>query len=158
MAACRATAHARIAGLILTTALATPLLIPTGAALAQPAPAAGAPDPLPPPPGPRFAFAPVEGGALKLDTETGKVSLCAKGPQGFACTAVPDSRDAYEAEIGRLQGEIAALKRGGATNPETKPAPDTSDLDAALDYADQWFRWLKQKVDELRAPDQSERL
>lgn len=51
---------------------------------------------------PRFSFAPVDGGALKLDRETGRVSLCAKGPTGFACEAVPDTRDAYEAEIARL--------------------------------------------------------
>lgn len=106
---------------------------------------------------PRFAFAPVEGGALKLDTENGKVSLCAKGAGGFACTAVPDSRDAYEAEIARLQAENEALRRGGAAASPGSGTPG-SQLDAALGYAEQLYGRLKQMVDELRAPNSGERL
>jgi len=106
---------------------------------------------------PRFAFAPVEGGALKLDTENGKVSLCAKGAGGFACTAVPDSRDAYEAEIARLQAENEALRRGGAAASPGAGTPG-SQLDAALGYAEQLYGRLKQMVDELRAPNSGERL
>lgn len=73
------------------------------------------------PPQPRFAFAPVEGGALKLDTVTGQVSLCTKGSAGFACVAVPDTRDAYEAEIARLQAENDRLK--GKAAPDSAAPP-----------------------------------
>lgn len=164
MASRRSIAPTMIAGTMRTAtvaaALVAALAVSASGAAAQPAPpVAGVQAPLPATP--RFAFAPVEGGALKLDTETGKVSLCTKGAggtTGFACIAVPDSRDAYEAEIGRLQAEIAALKRNGPTPPGPEAKPDTSNLDAALDYADHLFRWFKQKVDEMRAPDQSERL
>ncbi|WP_454915540.1 hypothetical protein [Xanthobacter sediminis] len=112
-------------------------------------------------PAPRFAFAPVEGGALKLDTQTGQVSLCTKGTGGFACTAVPDSRDAYEAEIARLQAEIAALRQGaGAQKPDTPPQarPDPSEISRAFDYATQLYRRFRQMIDELTAPDKSETL
>lgn len=108
--------------------------------------------------GPRFAFAPVEGGTLKLDTRTGLVSICAKGPAGFACEAVPDSRDAYEAEIARLQQEIAALKAG---RPGAAPAPapgDPSELDAALDYAERMYSRLKAFIDRLRINEGQEPL
>lgn len=109
--------------------------------------------------GPRYAFSPVEGGALKLDTQTGRVSLCAKGPAGFVCEAVPDSRDAYDAEIGRLQEEIAALKRAAGAPPQPDAAPGgPSDLDAALDYAERFYRRLRGFIDDWRAPDQNERL
>lgn len=110
----------------------------------------------------RFAFAPVPGGALKLDTQTGRVSLCTTSATGFACIAVPDTRDAYEAEIARLQEEIATLKRGGAPPAASPEAPGTppaaSDLDTALGYAERFYRRLKQMIDDLRRPDQSETL
>lgn len=108
--------------------------------------------------GPRFAFAPVEGGTLKLDTRTGLVSICAKGPAGFACEAVPDSRDAYEAEIARLQQEIAALK-AGRPGAAPMPAPgDPSELDAALDYAERMYSRLKAFIDRLRTNEGQEPL
>ncbi|MFG1392075.1 hypothetical protein [Xanthobacter agilis] len=120
---------------------------------------------------PRFTLAPVEGGALKLDTQTGHISLCTRDGAGFTCVAVPDTRDAYEAEIARLQAEIATLKQAGTTPGATRPgetppapgtppqaAPDPSQIDRAFDYASQIYRRLRQMIDELRAPDQSETL
>lgn len=113
---------------------------------------------------PRFSFAPVDGGALKLDRETGRVSLCAKGPRGFACEAVPDSRDAYEAEIARLQAELDALRGAGAAQPRppVPPAPgtppDMSDLDRAFSYMEHFYRRLRSMIEEYRAPNGQERL
>ncbi|MFG1480203.1 hypothetical protein V5F53_16340 [Xanthobacter sp. V4C-4] len=108
----------------------------------------------------RYAFAPVPGGALKLDTQTGQVSLCTTGATGFACIAVPDTRDAYEAEIARLQDEIATLKQGAAADQARPPAPPpaVSDLDTALSYAERFYRRFKQMIDDFRAPDPSEKL
>lgn len=141
-----------------SAALAVLALAAGGPALpaaAQPAPAESAPIQSPAAPQPPFAFVPVEGGALKLDTRTGKVSLCAKDAAGFTCTAVPDSRDAYEAEIARLQAEIATLK-GHAAPPQANAEP--SDIDKAFDYATHVYRRLKQMIEELSAPNPSETL
>ncbi|OYW42975.1 MAG: hypothetical protein B7Z45_01380, partial [Azorhizobium sp. 12-66-6] len=49
------------------------LLVPVAHA-AEPA-APGTPAPPSAPAGPRYSFSPVEGGALKLDTQTGQVSF-----------------------------------------------------------------------------------
>lgn len=116
---------------------------------------------------PRFSFAPVEGGALKLDRETGRVSLCTKRGTGFTCEAVPDTRDAYEAEIARLQAEIATLRRSAQAVPPspvppqlTPPGttPGASELDQAFDYAERFYRRLKGMIDEWRAPSGRENL
>ncbi len=143
--------------------LAFALLLPVPAFAAEDVPAA-----------PRFAFVPAEGGALKMDSQSGKVSFCAKGPNGFTCEAVPDSRNAYEAEIERLQREIASL-RAGATQgsagtgtpgnpPGTNPPganprnPDFTELDQALDYVERIYRRLKEMVDGFNTPGQGEKL
>ncbi len=155
-------APAHSAGLPLAAALAATLL-------AAPALAQG-PLQVPVPPGdtvaPRFSFAPVEGGALKLNRETGRVSLCAKRGTAFTCEAVPDSRDAYEAEIARLQAENESLRRSAQLPPipplppSTGPnaSPDTSDMDRAFAYAERFYRRLRGMIDEFRAPNGQEKL
>jgi hypothetical protein len=59
----------------------------------------------------RYTFKETRGEFLRLDGRTGQVSLCSKSASGWACMSVPDERTALETEIGRLQGENAALKK-----------------------------------------------
>jgi len=59
----------------------------------------------------RYTFNRADDGYLRLDGRTGQVSICTRRPVGWACQAVPDERVALEAEIARLQGENAALKK-----------------------------------------------
>jgi hypothetical protein len=59
----------------------------------------------------RFSFYRTDDGYLRLDGRTGQVSLCARRPVGWLCQAVPEERAALEAEIARLQGDNAALKK-----------------------------------------------
>ena len=89
-----------------------------------------------PPPGPvpedgdtRYSYHRSEDGFVRLDQRTGEVSYCARRPSGWSCLVTPDDRAAFEAEIGRLQAENAALKkalleRGLPLPPGAKP--DTS--------------------------------
>ena len=67
----------------------------------------------PPPEGAdsRYTFHRVDDGYVRLDGRTGQVSMCAQRSVGWACQAIPDERAALEAEIARLQGESAALKK-----------------------------------------------
>jgi hypothetical protein len=59
----------------------------------------------------RFSFFRADGGYLRLDGRTGQVSLCTRREVGWLCQALPEERAALEAEIGRLQGDNAALKK-----------------------------------------------
>jgi hypothetical protein len=58
----------------------------------------------------RYTLAPMSGGFVRLDTRTGVVSQCADKGNGWACYALPDEREAFDAEIGRLQTENEKLK------------------------------------------------
>jgi hypothetical protein len=58
----------------------------------------------------RYTLAPVADGVLRLDTRTGTMSTCNTKRIGWACYAMPDEREALDAEIGRLQKDNAALR------------------------------------------------
>jgi hypothetical protein len=59
----------------------------------------------------RYAFSKQADGVLRLDTQTGEVSLCSQRTVGWACQAVPDDRAVLENEIALLRRENAVLKK-----------------------------------------------
>ena len=59
----------------------------------------------------RYSFTKVADGLLRLDLQTGQVSLCSQRAVGWACQAAPDDRAVFETEIARLRTENAALKK-----------------------------------------------
>ena len=67
-----------------------------------------------PPPGTgegRYTFNKVTDGFVRLDMQTGDVSLCSQHGVGWACQAAPEDRTVLENEIARLRAENAALKK-----------------------------------------------
>lgn len=79
----------------------------------QPAPQASA----------RFSLSKVDGGFLRLDSMNGQISFCSQREAGWTCQVVPEDRAALDAEIARLQGEVASLKSEIARNDMAKAAP-----------------------------------
>src|ERR1700691_566043 len=61
--------------------------------------------------GGRYIFNKQADGFVRLDGQTGEVSLCSQKTVGWACEAAPEDRGLLENEIARLRGENAALKK-----------------------------------------------
>jgi hypothetical protein len=61
--------------------------------------------------GGRYTFNKVIEGFLRLDSQTGEVSVCSQRTVGWACQAVPEDRAVLENEIARLRSENATLKK-----------------------------------------------
>ena len=59
----------------------------------------------------RYSFSKVAEGLLRLDMQTGEVSVCSQRAVGWACQAAPEDRAVLENEIARLRTENAALKK-----------------------------------------------
>lgn len=121
---------------------------------------ARADEPAPDSEGGRYVFSKQANGFLRLDTQSGAVSLCSEQPVGWSCQAAPEDRAVLENEIARLQSENAALKKvllahglslppgvapdaGAGQNDLTLRLPSDADIDRALAFVGQaWQRFI----------------
>lgn len=90
----------------------------------------------------RYVLEKVEQGFLRLDSETGVMSLCAASSGVWECTAVKDEGLDGTKELGRLRDEneslkkrLAELEKSGAT---TK-LPSDQDVDRMMDIFGKMF-------------------
>jgi hypothetical protein len=105
----------------------------------------------------RFTMTPVEGGALRLDTRTGRVHHCKNDAAGWTCTSVADERAAYEEEIARLQARLAKVETELAARSVLTP-PSDADLDRAVGFMEKFFRRFLAMIENLKreyAPNRS---
>jgi hypothetical protein len=82
----------------------------------------------------RYSFSKTDDGFLRLDRQTGQVSICSRKTLGWACETVADERAALEGEIARLQTQNAALKKELISNSLALPravAPGSSERPAS---------------------------
>ena len=100
-----------------------------------------------------FTFAPAEGRHLKIDRRSGRVSLCEDKDGTYACTLVPDDRDAYAAEIERLKARVADLEDEVARlkgDRRRTAAEDEQRFDRFLDFSDKAFRRFFNMVEDMK--------
>lgn len=83
----------------------------------------------------RYRFSRVGNAVLRLDSESGQVSLCSERSLGWGCQVLPEDRVALETEISRLQSEIdklkteiAAMKPRPAEPSASMPPPKNSEF------------------------------
>jgi hypothetical protein len=76
----------------------------------------------------RYAMQQTPEGFLRLDTRTGKVSLCTVKEGAARCALAADERDAYDREIATLKAERDAARAGGRLTQDA-PAQDKSTQD-----------------------------
>jgi hypothetical protein len=135
-------------------------LMPT-ALLAQSSLPAGSPG--------RFTMQPADGGILRMDTQTGVLSMCRQGSSGWACTILPDDRVAVTDEIERLKSENAELKSavkrleemagvpgspdGAGKRQSGVQLPTEEELDKAMSYVQRMLKKFKEKVRELEGTE-----
>jgi hypothetical protein len=143
-----------------------------GAAVAFTAPATAG-DATPDAAGGRYMFNNTADGVVRLDTQSGQVSLCSQKGINWVCEAAPEDRVVLENEIARLRAENGALKKDilarglplppGATpeaptaqnsatqnNPSqnaiTVPLPSDADIDRMTALANRVWNRFKEMV------------
>jgi hypothetical protein len=106
----------------------------------------------------RFTFQQVEGGLMRLDTETGHVSLCTRGGADYICRSVADDRMALQAEIDRLKQENDTLKKIAGATPAPGAGsrlqlPSEEELDKAMGLFEKMMRRMMKTMREEPMPD-----
>jgi hypothetical protein len=114
---------------------------------------------------------PAEGGAfLRLDTQTGAVSVCQRKDGQWGCEAVPDDRRALQGEISRLESENKELQSTvkrleellALPDPEGKQAhrggprfklPTEEEVDRAMDYVERMMRKFRDRIRSFKDSD-----
>ena len=129
-----------------------------GSALAEAPMPAGSPG--------RFTMIPADGGVLRMDTETGAISMCRSAAGAWSCTMLPDDRAALADEVTRLKSENEDLKSSvkrledmaglppadGAAKPQGRlQLPTEEDVDKAMTYVERMLKKFKDKLKELEA-------
>ena len=114
------------------------------------------------PPNGRFAMAPVDGGFLRMDTDTGTVSLCAKKAGAWSCETVPDDYKTMQKDADRLTQENATLRRelselrreGSATAKSPAPSsdrklelPSEEEIDKAIGQFEKYVKKFKDLIE-----------
>jgi hypothetical protein len=116
----------------------------------------------------RYVMTPTEGGFLRLDSQTGAVSICQRNSGKWSCDAVPDDRRALEGEIDRLNEENKSLNGAIKRLEELLALPDSDDksrraqkqgpkltlpseqdVDRAMSYIQRMMRKFKDKLREM---------
>ena len=122
----------------------------------------------------RFTMHPTEGGVLRLDTQTGVLSMCRQSGGSWACAMMPDDRAAVTDQIERLKSENGELrgaikrleemagvpdapadKSGDSTTKRQSGVqlPTEEELDKAMSYVQRMLKKFKDKIKELEGPE-----
>lgn len=111
----------------------------------------------------RFSMTPVEGGLMRLDTETGAITLCTRKADAWACDPVKDGtasddKTRIEAEnkalkerIKKLEDLASSLPPIDGPTPAEPPGgitklPTEEEVDKALDYVERMFKKFRDRV------------
>lgn len=112
------------------------LLLPLAFAMAFPA-AAHAAD--------RYTLERTEDGYVRLDTQTGEMSICKESGTELVCRAAADERAALEGEIDRLASRLGEIEKRvtALESSSIQPGellPSEEQIDKSLDTMEKFFR------------------
>ncbi len=106
----------------------------------------------------RYTMQPVDGGFLRLDTQTGAVSVCSDADGSWSCAPTDDERSELEQENAELRADNLVLREQIAELGEKPKVTTPEDVDAAMDafetVAERFGRIIKIMRREMEELDQ----
>jgi flagellar motility protein MotE (MotC chaperone) len=95
-------------------------------------------------------------GFVRMDTQTGAMSICEEKDAQLVCRVAADERSAFQDEIERLQGQVKALDQRVAKLENSLSAklesslPSEEDFNRTMGYMERVFRSFMGMVKEMQ--------
>ena len=106
----------------------------------------------------RYRLEKTENGYVRMDTQTGAMSICEEKTGQLVCRAAADERSALQDQLERLQSKLESLEARVA-KLEAQPSipqvlvPSDEEVDKSLDVMEKFFRRFMGIVKELDKED-----
>ncbi|MGB3500208.1 MAG: hypothetical protein WBA44_01185 [Mesorhizobium sp.] len=92
----------------------------------------------------RYSIERTDTGYVRMDRQTGEMSICNETRGELVCRLAADDRDAYEGEIDRLAGRLDAVEKRLAALEQSPPSagelPSDETVDRSISIMERFFR------------------
>lgn len=99
----------------------------------------------------RFTMQQTDNGYLRMDNQTGQISICMVEDDQVVCKMAADERAAYDADLAALEDRIIALERrlGTGDTLAGEALPSEEEFEKTLSYMERFMRRFKDIVDDF---------
>jgi hypothetical protein len=103
----------------------------------------------------RYRLEKTDGGYIRMDTQSGEMSICREESGQLVCRLAADERSAFEDEVDRLnvalkalEDRVAALEKAGPSSLDSM-LPSDEQVDKAMSMMERFFRGFVDIVKQL---------
>lgn len=96
-----------------------------------------------------------DSGFVRLDRQTGAVTLCTEAEGTLTCRMGADERAAYDADLARLEKRVEALEQQLASGrpAASAPLPSDAEIDRSIGIMERFMRAFFNLVQEFRGEE-----
>lgn len=104
----------------------------------------------------RFTLEKSESGFVRLDRQTGAVTLCTEADGTLTCRMAADEGAAYDADLARLEKRVEALEKQIAEGAAAKGGelPSNAEIDRSIGIMERFMRSFFGLVQEFQGEEQ----
>ncbi len=104
----------------------------------------------------RFRLEKTESGFVRLDTETGALTLCRDEGGSLTCRMAADERAAYEKELDLLEKRVTALEKQPGTTAAKPGLPSEDEIETSLSIMERFMRRFFGLVQEFQEEERQQ--
>ncbi|TPP09743.1 hypothetical protein [Rhizobium glycinendophyticum] len=103
----------------------------------------------------RYTLEKSDSGFVRLDRQTGAVTLCTEAEGTLTCRMGADERAAYDADLARLEKRVEALEQQLASGrpAASAPLPSDAEIDRSIGIMERFMRAFFNLVQEFRGEE-----
>ncbi|SIP96646.1 hypothetical protein SAMN05880561_101490 [Rhizobium sp. RU33A] len=106
----------------------------------------------------RYTLEKSASGFVRLDRQTGAVTLCTEADGTLTCRMAADERAAYDADLARLEKRVEALEKqvAGGAAAKSGELPSDAEIDRSIGIMERFMRTFFGLVQELQGQEQDQ--